>query len=42
MEGMYRLPLDGAEHYCKLGFVEVVDGEGLRRDVGAQVMGKVI
>lgn len=41
--GRFQLPLaDGSVHECRLGFVEVVDGEGLRGDIAGEVINKTI
>ena len=39
--GTFSLTLAGKEHRCKLSFVEVIQGKGLRQDIGQQIFDKL-
>ena len=40
-KGKFTLELNNQEHHCMLGFVDVIDAQGLRRDIDKDIIGKL-
>ncbi len=41
VSGKYHMPLNEQEHHCKLGFVDVLDGDGLNLGIGRDIIAKI-
>lgn len=41
VQGKFRLLQNGKEHYCSLGFVDVIDGDGLNKKMASDIIRKL-